>query len=198
MVINLNQDFFPECYSKSLIQRVSSNCININQDSSSASARELEEPYPLYYYFDLQSQPILGQGRPQCQKSRSNSSAKIEHTNGRTNATKSIILCFAIESFAVENNADILAIAPAVMQYVMGSCYLLQLDFQKGKNLNVSFFDQVAIDGKSVLTFEKCPLVVEPKSVAFSISALPLEDTFQIILTQFSIYAYDLSLGQKM
>ena len=33
--------------------------------------------------------------------------------------------------------------------------------FQKS---NRSFFDQVAIDSKSVLTFEKCPLVAELKS----------------------------------
>ncbi len=46
-----------------------------------------------------------------------------------------------------------------------------QTVFQKFER---TFFDQVAIDAKSVLTFEKCHFVT------FSISALPPEGTFQM------------------
>ncbi len=57
--------------------------------------------------------------------------------------------------------------------------------FQKNE---LSFFDQVAIDAKSVTTFEKHPLVAELKLktvkiahfVTFSISALPSDDIFQM------------------
>ena len=60
-----------------------------------------------------------------------------------------------------------------------------QTVFQK---FDRTFFDQVAIDGKSVSTFKKCPLVAELKLqmsqngqfFMFSISPLPLEDAFQM------------------
>ena len=45
-------------------------------------------------------------------------------------------------------------------------CYILVYNFitrPSFKNLNVVFFHQVSIDAKSVLTFEKCPLVAEMK-----------------------------------
>ena len=60
-----------------------------------------------------------------------------------------------------------------------------QTVFQKFER---TFFDQVAIDAKSVSTFKKCPLVAELKLKMsqngqfwmFSISALPPEGAFQI------------------
>ena len=55
------------------------------------------------------------------------------------------------------------------------------------KNLDLPSFYKRSIDAKSVLTFEKCPLVTELKlkmskshQAPFSISALPLEGAFQM------------------
>ena len=64
-------------------------------------------------------------------------------------------------------------------------CFYNQTVFQK---CECSFFDQVAIDAKSVPTFEKCYLVAELKLTMlqngrffmFSISALPPEGAFQM------------------
>ena len=64
------------------------------------------------------------------------------------------------------------------------------------KKFECSFFDPVCIDAKSVLTFEKCPLVAEVKLKVseneqffmYSISALPPDGAFQISVHLAFIY----------